>query len=58
MQRFQQVFGTKLFSVIGMIHLRALPGSFQTLFSVAAKEETSNELNFIRNVPSDRHSKI
>ncbi|XP_055298805.1 uncharacterized protein F13E9.13, mitochondrial [Sitodiplosis mosellana] len=27
MQRFQQVFGTKLFSVIGMIHLRALPGT-------------------------------
>lgn len=28
MQRFQQVFGSKLFSVIGMIHVRALPGSF------------------------------
>lgn len=28
MQRFQRVFGSKLFSVIGMIHVRASPGSF------------------------------
>lgn len=27
MQRFQQVFGSKSFSVIGMIHVKALPGT-------------------------------
>lgn len=26
MQRFQQIFGKKPFSVIGMIHVKALPG--------------------------------
>lgn len=26
MQRFQQIFGKKPFSVIGMIHVEALPG--------------------------------
>lgn len=42
MQRFHQVFGTKLFSVIGMIHVRALPGLFNLFIAIR-----NNDVEFL-----------
>lgn len=34
MQRFQNVFGQNKFSIIGMIHVKALPGKFCVLINL------------------------